>query len=55
MAPAPAERARTDGVIVGRPSHAERNVLKFCTFVPSVPSSRTCPDASNSVKFGNRP
>jgi hypothetical protein len=29
--------------------------LKFCTPAPSVASSRTCPAASYSVRFGSRP
>ena len=54
-APAPADLATSAGRPGGVALHGERYVRKFCTSLPSVPSSSTCPAESNSVKFGRPP
>ena len=47
--------AATEGAVSGCPLHCDSRALKFCTPAPSVASSRTCPAASYSVRFGSRP
>jgi len=53
--PAAPDWIASAGVLAGWPLHDERYVRKFCTFLPSVASNRTCPEESNSVKFGSLP
>ncbi len=54
-APEPADLTASDGRPPGVALHGDRYVRKFCTSLPRVPSSSTCPAASNSVKLGRPP